>query len=174
MLRHLAQKNVPDLPESDSVPHKITNNESPALMDGLGGLPLFKGLVTATLTTLHTRLISECDRILALVLLPQQQQTGSLFPQDQLANIMAEVQKMTGMVKWDDESKVTSLYVGISRTKIMKQVDDVETSIEIAKLNYYNTNDSDALVVSLKEIVNIDVNDKIKLRSINSNFIHIG
>ncbi|GAN01295.1 hypothetical protein MAM1_0006c00728 [Mucor ambiguus] len=110
MLRQLATKNSScNLPESDSIPYK---SSKPIKSD----LPLFKGLVTTTLTTLHTRLSNECDRALSLVLLANShnnnsndnnaniQQTNTNIPREQLLSILTDLHKMTEMVNWDQQS----------------------------------------------------------------------
>ncbi|CAO0795981.1 unnamed protein product [Mucor circinelloides] len=103
MLRQLATKNSScNLPESDSIPYKSTK---PIKSD----LPLFKGLVTTTLTTLHTRLSNECDRALSLVLLANNNsnnadiQTNKNIPREQLLSILSDLHKMTEMVNWDQQ-----------------------------------------------------------------------
>lgn len=59
-------------------------------------------LVTATLTTLHSKLISECDNLLASTLLSPD---GAVkhFPEDQLRILVNDVRKMTDMVEWDTQ-----------------------------------------------------------------------
>ena len=59
-------------------------------------------LVTATLTTLHTKLISECDNLLASTLLSPDG-TIKRFPEDQLRILANDVRKMTDMVEWDSQ-----------------------------------------------------------------------
>ena len=106
MLRQLATKNSScNLPESDSIPYKSTTSIK-------SDLPLFKGLVTTTLTTLHTRLTNECDRALSLVLLANsnnstesQQNTNRNIPQEQLSSIISELHKMTEMVNWEQQTE---------------------------------------------------------------------
>lgn len=106
MLRQLATKNSScNLPESDSIPYKSTTIIK-------SDLPLFKGLVTTTLTTLHTRLINECDRALSLILLANsnnstepQQTTDRNIPQEQLLSIISDLHKMTEMVNWEQQTE---------------------------------------------------------------------
>lgn len=82
MLRQLATKG------SFHIPNNTTTID----------LPLFKGLVTTTLTTLHTRLMNECDRTLSLLILNQDQSI-----QEQLLSIISDLYKMTEMVNWQDQ-----------------------------------------------------------------------
>ncbi|CAO3675418.1 unnamed protein product [Rhizopus microsporus] len=69
-------------------------------------MPLLKGLVTTTLTTLHTRLINECDRTLSMVLLAANSSHAIYFPQEQLLSIIFDLYKMTEMVHWDHQEEL--------------------------------------------------------------------
>lgn len=98
MLHQLANKGssnklIMDLPENDSIPYKSNNK----IMTS--DLPLFKGLVTTTLTTLHTRLTNECDRALSMILLVDNHSP----PQEQLLSIISDLYKMTEMVNWESQ-----------------------------------------------------------------------
>ncbi|KAI7879201.1 uncharacterized protein EV154DRAFT_524673 [Mucor mucedo] len=98
MLHQLANKGsstklTMDLPENDSIPYKSNNK----IMTS--DLPLFKGLVTTTLTTLHTRLSTECDRALSMILLANNHPP----PQEQLLSIISDLYKMTEMVNWESQ-----------------------------------------------------------------------
>lgn len=60
-------------------------------------------LVTATLTTLHSKLINDCDQTLASTILPASKSSNSLdFPEERLRNIAHDLRKMSNMVKWED------------------------------------------------------------------------
>lgn len=68
-------------------------------------LPLFKGLVTTTLTTLHTRLLNECDKTLSIILMSNNNSTPNNC-QEQLSFILSDLYKMTEMVNWDNEKQI--------------------------------------------------------------------
>lgn len=51
-------------------------------------------LITATLTTLRTKLLTDCDRTLANSI----QQPQPAFPEDELKSILQDLRKMTDMV----------------------------------------------------------------------------
>lgn len=60
-------------------------------------------LVTATLTALHSKLISDCDQTLASTLLvPSMSTDAASFPADRLHNIVHDLKKMSDMVEWED------------------------------------------------------------------------
>ena len=60
-------------------------------------------LVTATLTTLHSKLINDCDQLLASTILPpSKQKSKQKFPEDSLRAIMNDLRKMSDMVEWED------------------------------------------------------------------------
>lgn len=61
-------------------------------------------LVTATLTTLHSKLISECDNLLASTILSPDG-TIKRFPEEQLRILVNDVRKMTDMVEWDTQGE---------------------------------------------------------------------
>lgn len=130
MLHQLANKGssnrlVVDLPENDSIPYK-SNNKMMA-----NDFPLFKGLVTTTLTTLHTRLTNECDRVLSIILLADHHTP----PQEQLLSIISDLYKMTEMVNWEDQDDKK------------KEIKTTISFIENAVLN------QDLTIISVKDFV---------------------
>lgn len=61
-------------------------------------------LVTATLTTLHSKLISDCDHLLETTMLPPSStnaESRRIFPEDALFNIASDLRKMSDMVTWE-------------------------------------------------------------------------
>ncbi|KAI9315997.1 hypothetical protein BX666DRAFT_280350 [Dichotomocladium elegans] len=65
-----------------------------------------KILVTATLTTLHSKLINDCDQLLATTILPPPpsqtvKNEPRKFPEDALRRTVNDLQKMTDMVEWE-------------------------------------------------------------------------
>ncbi|CEP08447.1 hypothetical protein, partial, partial [Parasitella parasitica] len=100
MLRQLATKNSAcNLPKSQSIPYQAT-------VAIRSDLPLFKGLVTTTLTTLHTRLSNECDRALSLALSANNNaEQPKKATQEQLLSIIADLHKMTEMVSWEQQTE---------------------------------------------------------------------
>ncbi|GAA5794838.1 hypothetical protein HPULCUR_000186 [Helicostylum pulchrum] len=119
LLHQLANKGssnrlIVDLPENDSIPYK-SNNKMMA-----NDFPLFKGLVTTTLTTLHTRLTNECDRVLSIILLADHHTA----PQEQLLSIISDLYKMTEMVNWenqDDKKKETKTSISLIENAVLNQ-----------------------------------------------------
>lgn len=139
MLRQLATKNSScNLPESDSIPYKPIKSD----------LPLFKGLVTTTLTTLHTRLSNECDRALSLVLLANnnadvQQTNNNHIPREQLTSILSDLHKMTEMVNWDQQP--------VEKDEIKAQLQTLEDTVSTQELTIATVKD---VVSTMKQIMN--------------------
>lgn len=141
MLRQLATKNSShNLPESDSIPYK---SSKPAKSD----LPLFKGLVTTTLTTLHTRLSNECDRALSLVLLANTnadvQPAGRNIPREQLVSILSDMHKMTEMVNWGQQP--------VEKDAIKASLQTLEETVSSQELAVATVKD---VVSTMKQIMN--------------------
>ncbi|KAL9559713.1 hypothetical protein MBANPS3_000283 [Mucor bainieri] len=147
MLRQLATKNSScNLPESDSIPYK---SSKPTKSD----LPLFKGLVTTTLTTLHTRLSNECDRALSLVLLANNnnnnnnnadvQQTNTNIPREQLLSILSDLHKMTEMVNWDQQPA--------EKDEIKSSLQVLEDTVSLQEMTIATVKD---IVSTMKHIMN--------------------
>lgn len=76
-------------------------------------------LVTATLTTLHSKLISDCDHLLETTMLPPSSTTTTttnseshrIFPENALLTIASDLRKMSDMVTWeasDDDNNPVS------------------------------------------------------------------
>ena len=63
-------------------------------------------LVTATLTTLHSKLISDCDHLLEKTMLPPSSNSEShrIFPENALINIANDLRKMSDMVTWESST----------------------------------------------------------------------
>lgn len=124
MLQQLANKGSRlDLPENDSIPYSNTK------MMLTSDLPLFKGLVTTTLTTLHTRLTNECDRVLSITLLADHPNP----PQEQLLSIIADLYKMTEMVNWGNQE--------IQKKQIKETIQEIESSVLNQELNIITVKD---------------------------------
>jgi hypothetical protein len=120
----------------------IVNNDDddPYEPTTIQDLPLFKGLVTTTLTTLHTRLMNECDRALSMILL-----VDSPPPQEQLLSIVSDLYKMTEMVNFKDEE--------LSKKKEIKlQLATIEQSILHQELNIITVKEH---VSIMKQLMNI-------------------
>lgn len=118
MLRQLASKGssseLPPIQYGDT----LYNNKLTTSND----LPFFKGLVTTTLTTLHTRLTNECDRALSSILLAEGQQ----LPQEQLLSIISDLHKMTEMINWEIEDE---------KKEVKDHLNDIEQAVTHEKLN---------------------------------------
>ncbi|KAI8644499.1 hypothetical protein BD408DRAFT_430459 [Parasitella parasitica] len=140
MLRQLATKNSAcNLPESQSIPYQSTAAIK-------SDLPLFKGLVTTTLTTLHTRLSNECDRATSLALsannTKQPPQTAKNIPRDQLLSIIADLHKMTEMVNWEQAAE---------KDEIKSNLQQLEQTVQHQELAIVVVKD---IVYTFKQIMN--------------------
>ncbi|KAI9345430.1 hypothetical protein BD770DRAFT_185872 [Pilaira anomala] len=136
LLQQLANKGSRlDLPENDSIPYKSNNTKMMLTSD----LPLFKGLVTTTLTTLHTRLTNECDRVLSIILLADHPNP----PQEQLLSIIADLYKMTEMVNWGNQE--------IQKKQIKETIQEIENSVLNQELNIITVKD---FISSIKQVMN--------------------
>lgn len=116
MLRQLANK-------SSSI-NSNSNND----MFKVNDLPLFKGLVTTTLTTLHTRLTNECDRTVSNLLLPaDQQQQEKELPFKQLLSIIFDLYKMIEMVNWESEQEKKGIkdHLNLIETSVLNNEDEL-------------------------------------------------
>lgn len=105
-----------------------TNNKLTTTPSLTSDLPFFKGLVTTTLTTLHTRLTNECDRALSSILLVDGQQ----LPQEQLLSIISDLRKMTEMVNWELEDE---------KKQVKDQLNDIEQAVTHEKLTIISVRD---------------------------------
>ncbi|KAG1448146.1 hypothetical protein G6F56_009030 [Rhizopus delemar] len=105
----------------------------------MSDLFLFKGLITTTLTTLHTRLTLECDRALASVL-SEVNHENRQFPREQLSSIVLELFKMSEMVRWEDEE--------ILKREVKNDIQTLERQIQ------EEIQDETTVVTVVKEIVN--------------------
>lgn len=142
MLRQLASKGSSnDLPPPPPQTHgdtlyNTTNKLTTPSMTS--DLPFFKGLVTTTLTTLHTRLTNECDRALSSILLVDGQQ----LPQEQLLSIISDLRKMTEMVNWEAEDQ---------KKQVKDQLNDIEQAVTHEKLTIISVRDH---VSTMKQLMN--------------------
>ncbi|KAI9249449.1 hypothetical protein BDA99DRAFT_219092 [Phascolomyces articulosus] len=94
-------------------------------------------LVTATLTTLHSKLISDCDQLLASTLLsPSKQKNKPKFPEDQLRAIMNDLRKMSDMVEWEDgEGPVSKKSVAAFFQVLGQQISQGQSFVDAAESN---------------------------------------
>lgn len=110
-------------------------------------------LVTATLTTLHSKLISDCDQTLASTILPSSKSSNSLvFPEERLQNIAHDLRKMSNMVKWEDGDGP------LSKTAIAAYFDSLDQQIAQGKSLQVSRKKGDgtsnqAVANAVKEIV---------------------
>ncbi|OBZ86749.1 Signal-induced proliferation-associated 1-like protein 1 [Choanephora cucurbitarum] len=159
MLHQLATKGsstkiVVDLPQNAGpVPYKA--NHKPL------DLPLFQGLVTTTLTTLHTRLTNECDRIIAMTLWANSNPTSNeVSPKEHLLSIISDLYKMSSMIHWQHRQKEDQVKQNIQQLEKMTQDELnlilVKDSVAIAKqimneciCQYYGTVEK-AIVIPTK------------------------
>lgn len=131
MLRQLASKgssnDLPPPPQThgDTLYNTTNKLTTPSMTSDL---PFFKGLVTTTLTTLHTRLTNECDRALSSILLVDGQQ----LPQEQLLSIISDLRKMTEMVNWEAEDE---------KKQVKDQLNDIEQAVTHEKLTIISVRD---------------------------------
>jgi hypothetical protein len=102
-------------------------------------LPLFKGLVTTTLTTLHTRLLNECDKTLSMILLDQH----ATNCQEQLSAIISDLYKMTEMVNWTDNPA--------QKREIKENITQIEAQLTEKELNIIQVKD---IISTIKQIMN--------------------
>ncbi|KAG1051648.1 hypothetical protein G6F46_000878 [Rhizopus delemar] len=128
--KHQCAGHIDEQEEQTPMLHQLAHNN-------LGGLFLFKGLITTTLTTLHTRLTNECDRTLVNVLTEQQENRE--FPREQLASIIIELYKMSEMVRWEDEEEL--------KRQVKRDISRLDKQLDIVY-------EKDAIVSSVKEIIN--------------------
>lgn len=101
----------------------------------MSDLFLFKGLITTTLTTLHTRLTLECDRALASVL-SEVNHENRQFPREQLSSIVLELFKMSEMVRWEDEEILKREVKNDIQTlerQIQEEIQDETTVVTVVK-----------------------------------------
>jgi hypothetical protein len=124
MLRQLATKGST---------HKLSLDEDivdkkPVTYD----LPLFKGLVTTTLTTLNTRLMNECDRTISMLLLSNASPSAVITAQEQLVSMISDLYKMTEMVNWEQQEQMKD-HVKDSIQQLEKMIAQPELNIITVK-----------------------------------------
>lgn len=90
-------------------------------------LPLFKGLVTTTLTTLNTRLMNECDRTLSMLLMSNPSTSAVTTAQEQLISMISDLYKMTEMVNWEQQEQM--------KDQVKENIQQLEKTILKEELN---------------------------------------
>jgi monoamine oxidase len=128
MLRQLATKGSAHKLslDEDTVEKKPTTST-------IHDLPLFKGLVTTTLTTLNTRLMNECDRTLSMLLLSNPSASAVTTAQEQLTSMIADLYKMTEMVNWEQQEQM--------KYQVKDGIQQLEKTISKEELNIITVKD---------------------------------
>jgi hypothetical protein len=106
--------------------------------NSVAGLPLFKGLMTATLDSLHQRLLNECEETLNHIV----KTNDPVFPTDPLQCIMFDLRKLTDMIKYDDEYQKKSLVEVEAIEKMVQQGNETNGHLQ-------------EIIILVKEIVRL-------------------
>ncbi|KAG0169913.1 hypothetical protein DFQ28_000907 [Apophysomyces sp. BC1034] len=103
----------------------------------------FHMFVTATLTTLHTKLVGDCDR--ALVALQ------TYTPDEKLQEIMNDLRKMCDMVEWEDDHR-KQIYESLDA--VDQQIEQVKSKLNKDKKVVGENRAVKDIIASMKQIMN--------------------